>query len=116
MLRITAKDFDLLLKVRETLIQVNEGLPADPETVEQFILYTKELEERKEKDLEAHREALPLVVGDSFYRSISDLCRSGLPYSPLEGGSTDCRRIDDSSRLGGGFVQLRSNALPREES
>lgn len=58
MLRITAKDFDLLLKVRETLIQVNEGLPADPETVEQFILYTKELEERKEKDLEAHREAL----------------------------------------------------------
>lgn len=58
MLRITAKDFDLLLKVRETLIQVNEGLPTDPETVEQFILYTKELEERKEKDLEAHREAL----------------------------------------------------------
>jgi len=58
MLRITAKDFDLLLKVREMLIQVNEGLPADPETVEQFILYTKELEERKEKDLEAHREAL----------------------------------------------------------
>jgi len=58
MLRITAKDFDLLLKVRDTLIQVNEGLPADPETVEQFILYTKELEERKEKDLEAHREAL----------------------------------------------------------
>lgn len=58
MLRITAKDFDLLMKVRETLIQVNEGLPADPETVEQFILYTKELEKRKEKDLEAHREAL----------------------------------------------------------
>jgi hypothetical protein len=58
MLRITAKDFDLLLKVRETLIQVNEGLPADPETVEQFILYTKELEERREADLKVQRESI----------------------------------------------------------
>lgn len=58
MLRITAKDFDLLMKVRETLIQVNEGLPADPETVEQFIAYTKELAERREADLKIQRESI----------------------------------------------------------
>ena len=58
MLTLATKDYDLLLRVRDMLIQVSEGLPADHETVEQFILYTKELEKRREKDITRQREAL----------------------------------------------------------
>jgi hypothetical protein len=58
MLTLATKDYDLLLKVRDMLIQVNEGLPADPETVEAFLVYAKELEKRREKDIARQREAL----------------------------------------------------------
>lgn len=58
MLTIATKDYELLLRVRDTLIQVNEGLPADPETVEQFIFYVSELEKRREKDIVRQKEAL----------------------------------------------------------
>ena len=88
MLRITAKDFDLLLKVRETLIQVNEGLPADPETVEQFILYTKELEERKEKDLEEiHLSDLQALLEKQVGRRVD------LPYE------IEAKRVYEGLRL-----------------
>ncbi len=58
MLTITTKEYELLLKVRDTLIHVNEGLPADPEVIEKFLVYAKGLEERREKDVTRQREAL----------------------------------------------------------
>ena len=58
MLTITTKEYELLLKVRDMLIHVNEGLPADPEVIEKFLVYAKGLEERREKDVTRQREAL----------------------------------------------------------
>lgn len=57
MLKITAKDYSLLLKTRTALRAA--PLPEElMETVKEFCSYVDRLEEEKEADLIRHREAL----------------------------------------------------------